>query len=111
VYIDNIHKLKHGSDTGTYDNEGRFIPQKFEDFFSKYAKGKDGLTVWDIKNGLKGQRLLADPFGWIGALGEWSLMYVMIWPEDGVLKKGDIRKVYDGSMFHQIAAQRKNRSL
>jgi peroxygenase len=73
IYTDNIHKDKHGSDTGTYDTEGRFIPQKFEDMFSKYAGGKDSLNVWDIWNLLKGQRLIADPIGWGGAVFECKL--------------------------------------
>jgi hypothetical protein len=64
IYVANIHKDKHGSDTGTYDSEGRFIPQKFEDIFSKYADGKNYLTLWDISRLMKGQRCIADPIGW-----------------------------------------------
>jgi peroxygenase len=68
--LKNVHQDKHGSDTGTYDHEGRFVPQKFEDIFAKYAEGRDYLTIWDVWNVLKGQRCIADPIGWGGAFFE-----------------------------------------
>jgi len=110
VYIDNIHKAKHGSDSGTYDTEGRFVPQKFEDMFAKYSGGKDSLDIWDISNLLKGQRLVSDPIGWGGAFFEWLSTYLMLWPEDGKMKKEDIRGIYDGSLFYTIAARREANS-
>ncbi|KAF2853743.1 caleosin domain-containing protein [Plenodomus tracheiphilus IPT5] len=70
LFLANVHKDKHGSDTGTYDHEGRFMPQRFEDIFAKYAGGRDYLTIWDLSNVLKGQRCIADPVGWGGALFE-----------------------------------------
>ncbi|KAM0258098.1 hypothetical protein ACHAQJ_004003 [Trichoderma viride] len=107
IYVKNIHKGKHGSDSGTYDTEGRFVPQKFEDMFSKYADDKDYVTMRDVLNLLKGQRLLADPFGWGGAFFEWLATYILLWPKDGRMKKEDIRKIYDGSLFYEIAKERK----
>lgn len=65
-----MHKDKHGSDSGTYDNEGRFVPQKFEDIFTKYAPGRDYLTWGDVSDMLKGQRVIMDPVGWFGAVFE-----------------------------------------
>ncbi|KAJ4037351.1 hypothetical protein NW756_005644 [Fusarium oxysporum] len=106
IHIDNIHKDKHGSDTGTYDTEGRFIPQKFEDMFSKYAEGRDYLTIWDVSNLIKGQRLIADPIGWGGAFFEWLATYILLWPDDGRMMKEDIRGIYDGSLFYKVAARR-----
>ncbi|KAH9861735.1 hypothetical protein J1614_011488 [Plenodomus biglobosus] len=106
VFLTNIHKDKHGSDTGTYDHEGRFVPQRFEDIFAKYAAGRDYLTIWDLSNILKGQRCIADPIGWGGALFEWLATYLMLWPEDGRMLKEDIRGIYDGSIFYTLAARR-----
>ncbi|KAL7938007.1 Caleosin related domain-containing protein [Trichoderma chlorosporum] len=108
IYLKNIHKDKHGSNSGTYDNEGRFVPQKFEDIFSKYADDKDYITARDVWDMLKGQRLLADPFGSVGAAVEWLTTYFLLWPEDGRMKKEDIRKIYDGSLFYEIAKERKH---
>jgi peroxygenase len=70
INLKNMHRTKHGGDTGTYDNEGRFIPQKFEEIFTKYADGRDYLTFWDTVNMLKGQRNVSDPIGWGGAIFE-----------------------------------------
>jgi hypothetical protein len=73
LFLNNAHKTKHGSDTGTFDNEGRFIPQRFEDIFTKYADGRDYLTLSDLSNMLKGQRINLDPIGWAGAVFECKL--------------------------------------
>ncbi|KAL7789023.1 Caleosin domain-containing protein [Trichoderma ceciliae] len=110
IHLKNIHKDKHGSDSGTYDTEGRFNPQKFEDMFSKYADGKDYITARDVLSLLRGQRLMADPVGWAGAMFEWLATYILLWPEDGRMRKEDIRKIYDGSLFYEIAKERKHPS-
>lgn len=71
IFLDRIHKAKHGSDSVTYDNEGRYRPQQFEDIFAKYDRGnKGGLTLADLWDFHKGQRLLGDFFGWSASLAE-----------------------------------------
>ncbi|KAK5988349.1 putative peroxygenase 3 [Cladobotryum mycophilum] len=106
LWIKNIHKDKHGSDSGTYDTEGRFVPQRFEDMFSKYAEGRDYVTLEDVWRLLKGQRLIADPIGWGAGIFEWAATYIMLWPEDGRMMKEDLRQLYDGSLFFEIAKKR-----
>ena len=71
IYVANIHKGKHGSDSGTYDNEGRFIPQKFEEIFEKYATGdKQSISLAETCHYMKGQRVISDIIGWGGAAFE-----------------------------------------
>ncbi|KAK6442511.1 hypothetical protein LTR95_001251 [Oleoguttula sp. CCFEE 5521] len=106
IRIDNIHKGKHGSDSTTYDNEGRFRPQAFEDLFAKYDRERKGaLSRSDLAHALKGQRLLGDVFGSIAAAFEWIAVYLLIWPKDGLLRKDDVRRVFDGSIFEQKAQE------
>ena len=71
IYLDAVHRDKHGSDSMSYDAEGRFRPQQFEDFFAKYDKeGKKGLTKWDVVTALRGQALAFDFFGGTAAVLE-----------------------------------------
>ncbi|KAI5820543.1 Caleosin related protein-domain-containing protein [Pyronema omphalodes] len=105
IFLENIHKAKHGSDTGTYDNEGRFIPQKLEDFFAKYGDGEK-LTRQQLIKGVAGQRVIFDPVGWGGVVFEWTATYLLLWPEDGIIRKSDVRGIYDGSLFYEVKERR-----
>jgi len=112
IHVINIHKDKHGSDSGTYDHEGRFVPQKFEDIFSKYAVGdpeRQSISWSEIWCYMKGQRCILDPVGWGGAFFEWVATYILLWPADGRMRKEDIRRIYDGSLFFEIAERREKR--
>jgi peroxygenase len=65
IHINRIHHDKHGSDSMTYDNQGRFRPHAFEEFFDNYDRGdKGGLNAGDIYQAWLGQRLVFDGFGW-----------------------------------------------
>jgi hypothetical protein len=158
IYLDKIHKDKHGSDSGSYDNEGRFRPQNYEEIFTKYDRGdKGGLTTGDIWRMLSGQRLAVDPFGWTASALEcecFSLfvsqmffsifsipnlcfvgilffrfgfdraakvltsrsfrsgyaLYMLCWPEDAIMRKEDVRRAFDGSIFQFKADEHARRT-
>ena len=65
IYVHRIYKDKHGSDSLTYDPEGRFKSEDFEDVLAKYDQGdKGGPEVWEFLRFLKAQRMVFDFFGW-----------------------------------------------
>ncbi|KAJ3311401.1 hypothetical protein HDU93_005127, partial [Gonapodya sp. JEL0774] len=97
IYVKNIHRTKHGSDTEVYDTEGRFVPQKFEEIFSKYATtDPSGLYPKDLWRMVRGQRNVGDFVGWGGATFEWLFLWLLAKDENGMIPKESVRQQYDG---------------
>ncbi|CCM03021.1 uncharacterized protein FIBRA_05138 [Fibroporia radiculosa] len=114
VYVSSIHKDKHGSDSGVYDTEGRFVPCRFEDIFAKYSSKQSStapgetLSLREIMHLMHGQRVAVDPYGWSAAAFEWGTTWLLL-QENGCIDKEDLRKLYDGSLFYEIREKRKTK--
>ncbi|XP_030496310.2 probable peroxygenase 4 isoform X2 [Cannabis sativa] len=103
IEIKNIHLGKHGSDSGTYDTQGRFVGEKFEEIFKKHAKtNPEALTSKELDEMLHTNRLPKDYPGWIGAFSEWKILYLLAKDKNGLLHKDKVRGVYDGTLFEQM---------
>ncbi|XP_044494548.1 probable peroxygenase 5 [Mangifera indica] len=108
IVVKNIAKGKHGSDSGTYDAQGRFVPAKFEEIFSKHAHAHDdSLTSDELMEMLKTNRQPNDFKGRVASFAEWKLLYDLSKDKDGLLHKDTVRAIYDGSLFYQLEKGRK----
>ncbi|XP_075077230.1 putative peroxygenase 4 [Nicotiana tabacum] len=106
IVIKNIKYGKPGSDSDAYDAEGRFVPEKFEEIFKKYAhKNANSLTSNEVNELLKKNREPKDYFGWLNASTDWRILYDLAKDKNGELTKEAVRAVYDGSLFEQMARE------
>ncbi|OLN86536.1 putative peroxygenase 3-like protein 2 [Colletotrichum chlorophyti] len=106
LYVGGMHCAKHGSDSGIYDPEGRFVPQRFEDVFTTCSARRDNtLTFREVFGLMSRNRCAVDPFGWTAAFFEWVTTWMLL-AKDGKIHKEDLRRVYDGSLFWEIREKR-----
>ncbi|TKW20789.1 hypothetical protein SEVIR_4G112000v4 [Setaria viridis] len=110
IYVKNIHKGKHGSDSGVYDANGRFVPEKFEAVFKKHAHTRpDALTGMELQELLQANREPKDFKGWLGGFTEWKVLYYLCKDKEGFLHKDTVRAVYDGSLFERLEKEVKSK--
>ncbi|XP_010415753.2 PREDICTED: probable peroxygenase 4 [Camelina sativa] len=111
IEVKNIHLAKHGSDSGVYDKDGRFVASKFEEIFTKHAHThSDALTKEELKELLNANKEPIDRKGGILAYAEWKGLYDLCKDKNGLLQKETVRAVYDGSLFEKLEKQRANKS-
>eukprot|EP00775_Hariotina_reticulata_P012865 gene12865-12991_t len=110
IYIKNMHRCKHGSDSEVYDTEGRFVPEKFESLFSKFDReNKGGLSWEDLQRMLLANMNIVDPVGWVAGRLEWWTLYLLAADDNGIVSKEKVRGAFDGSLWYKVADEVKAR--
>ncbi|KIO25548.1 hypothetical protein M407DRAFT_8355 [Tulasnella calospora MUT 4182] len=71
IYVDGVHKVKHGSDSEVYNRRGNFNAMNFEEMFE------------------------FDCYGWLVSIFHWTTLYILLGPEDRKIKKGDVKALYE----------------
>lgn len=114
IYVNSIHKAKHGSDSGVFDSYGRFTPSRFEDIWAEFARRgateapRTKMTLSELWEFVSANRVAMDPFGWFASVFEWLATFLLV-QQKGEVYKDDVRKIMDGSLFFEIREARQTK--
>lgn len=105
VDASHIHAGKHASDTGVYDERGRFVKRSFDRLFARYDGDGDGaLDRRELGRLFAGNR--TDALGHIGSAAEFTLLLSLAGEDRKgrkVLTRARLQRFYNGSLFYQLA--------
>jgi peroxygenase len=106
IDLRNIAGGIHGSDSGIYDNEGRFVPEQFERLFLDWDRnGSGGLDPVELAGRAIRDADLFDVFGVAVSGAEFGLLFAVA-AEDGELSTARMRAFYDGTLFYTLSEER-----
>lgn len=107
VDAERIQAGKHRSDTGVYDENGRFSLPRFRRLFARYdADGDGALDGKELARLCAGNR--TDLVGHLGSRAEFGLLLGIAGEDRGgrrVLTRGRLHRFYNGSLFYALAAE------
>lgn len=107
IDVARIQRAMHGSDTRLYNENGDFDDAAFDTFFARYDKDGDGC--WSVREFLertRAQRNVFDLFGQTATVLEFGILYYLV-GRDGRISHDKLLKVYDGSLFTDLEAERR----
>ncbi|KAG8989608.1 hypothetical protein FRB93_003580 [Tulasnella sp. JGI-2019a] len=108
--IKNMHKAIHGLDSHTYSRRGLWNGFNFNEIFRMYGDPPhNSLSFWQTMALYRGNFDPFDPSGWTANALEWVATYLLLWPEDGRMKKEDVKGVFNGTIFYKIADENKQK--
>ncbi len=102
-----IHAGRHRSDTGVYDEKGRFVQRRFDRLFARYDDDEDGaLDRGELARLFADKR--TDLLGHLGSMAEFGLLFHLAGEDRKgrtVLTRERLRRFYNGSLFYQLARE------
>ena len=105
VDADHIDAGRHASDTGIYDEKGRFVQRSFDRLFARYDEDGDGaLDREELARLFEGNR--TDLLGHLGSMAEFGLLLSLAGEARKgrkVLTRERLKRFYDGSLFYELA--------
>lgn len=114
VSVANIKLGKHGSDTGAYDAEGRFVPEAFERMFASFDANRSGSLSEAELLAMTAANSKLRPGGEAASKAEFQLLLLLAADateaaEGGTvpaLSRARLADFYDGSLFYKLAKRR-----
>ena len=112
IEVAKIHKAKHGSDSGAFDGEGKFVLTRFGQIMT-YDANKSGSLTWsELKVMIAKNK--TDTVGNVASKAEFGLLVKLgadTTETEGkekvqAVSEARLRALYDGSLFATIAAER-----
>ena len=105
VDASHIDAGKHASDTGVYDENGRFVQRSFDRLFARYDEDGDGaLDRKELSRLFEESR--TDIVGHLGSMAEFGLLLCLAGEDRKgrkVITRQRLGRFYDGSLFYQLA--------
>jgi peroxygenase len=140
IHLRNIHRCRHGTDTGVYDDKGGVRRERAEYLLSMYTRPvfvaaaagsssgsatgpvgssssnsnsslpRKGMGLWEGLRMIYDNRCLWDWFGWVAAVVEWVFMFALC-SENGIIPTDAIMSQYDGTLFYDMEERRKRKQM
>ncbi|KAJ4471565.1 Caleosin related protein-domain-containing protein [Lentinula aciculospora] len=78
IYVNGLHKAKHGSDSGSFKRDGSFNAKRFNEFWNSHTDAPhEEITPVQLYRAVAERRLAYDFYGMFAAVFEWLATWLL----------------------------------